>query len=98
MNKQSISGALNTLESAFEINIMHKVNGTTYPGATVTSANTLDQVLKEYAGDIGINPNKKIIFENKRTGDQSSDKNMTIAEFGLMGGDVLAIMDDGEVA
>ena len=94
MNEQSINEVLNTLESAFEINVTHKLKGTTYPKVIVFGSNTLDQILKEYAGDIGINPNAHWIkFENKRTVVQTSDKTMTITEFGLIGGDHLLFID-----
>ena len=86
-------------EEAFEIDLLNKVTGTTYPQAAVYGTNTLGQVLREYAVDIGVNPNdSKILFENKRTGASSSDTNETVAGLGLQEGDVLAISDNAGVA
>lgn len=62
-------------------------------------ANTLGQVLQEYAVDIGVNPNdSKILFENKRTGASTSDTNETVEGLDLQEGDVLAISDNAGVA
>ena len=69
----TIENALTVAENTFDIVLLNKVTGTTYPQAAVHDANTLGQVLQEYAEDIGVNPNDdKIIFENKRTGRSSS--------------------------
>ena len=69
MTNYPIDGALAATEDAFEIDLLNKVTGTTYPQAAVYGTNTLGQVLQEYSVDIGVNPNdSKILFENKRTG------------------------------
>ena len=86
-------------EKAFEINLLNKVTGTNYPGAMVYGANTLGQVLAEYAEDLGINvKDHKILFENKRTGQSASDLNETIEGFNIEADDVLAIKDNAGVA
>ena len=99
MTNYSIDDALTAAENTFEIDLLNKVTGTSYPQAAVYGTNTLGQVLGEYAADIGVNPNdSKILFENKRTGASTSDTNETIAGLGLQGGDVLAISDNAGVA
>ena len=86
-------------EEAFEIDLLNKITGATYLQAAVYGANTLIQVLQEYAIDIGINPfDHKILFENKRTRVCTSDKNETVEGLDLQKGDVLAIMDNAGVA
>ena len=82
-------------EEAFEIDLLNKITGTTYLQAAVYGANTLRQVLQEYAIDIGVNPlNQKVSFENKRTRVCTSDKSETVEELDLQKGDVLAIGDN----
>lgn len=99
MTNYPIDGALAAAESAFEIDLLNKVTGTTYPQAAVYGTNTLGQVLQEYAVDIGVNPHdSKILFENKRTGASTSDTNQTVEGLGLQAGDVLAISDNAGVA
>ena len=99
MTNNSIEGALAATENTFEIDLLNKVTGTTYPQAAVYRTNTLGQVLKEYALDIGVNPDdSKILFENKRTGASTSDTNETVGGLGLQEGDVLAISDNAGVA
>lgn len=99
MTNYPIDGALAATEGAFEIDLLNKVTGTTYPQAAVYGTNTLGQVLQEYAVDIGVNPNdSKILFENKRTGTSTSDTNETVEGLGLQEGDVLAISDNAGVA
>lgn len=86
-------------EEVFEINLLNKETGTTYPRAAVCGANTLGQVLEGYAADIGVNPeDSKVIFTNKRTMASTCDTAETIEGLGLQAGDVLAISDDGHVA
>lgn len=86
-------------EDAFEIDLLNKVTGTTYPQAAVYGTNTLGQVLQEYAVDIGVNPHdSKILFENKRTGASTSDTNETVGGLDLQEGDVLAVSDNAGVA
>ena len=99
MTNYPIDEALAATEGTFEIDLLNKVTGTTYPQAAVFGTNTLGQVLQEYAVDIGVNPNdSKILFENKRTGASTSDTNETIEGLGLQKGDVLAISDNAGVA
>lgn len=99
MTNNPINDALAANEGAFEIDLLNKITGTTYPQVAVYGGNTLGQVLKEYAVDIGINPNvSKIIFENKRTAASTNDTNETVGGLGLQEDDVLAISDAGVVA
>ena len=99
MNNYPIDEALEATEGVYEIDLLNKVTGVNYPKAAVYGTNTLGQVLKEYAADIGINLNEsKLIFVNKRTGDEASDTNETVAGLGLCAGDVLAISDNCGVA
>lgn len=99
MTNYPIDGALAATEGTFEIDLLNKVTGTTYPQAVVYGTNTLGQVLQEYAVDIGVNPNdSKILFENKRTGASTSDTHETIEGLCLQEGDVLAISDNAGVA
>ena len=99
MTNYPIDGALAATEGIIEIDLLNKVTGTTYPQAAVYGTNALDQVLQEYAVDIGVNPHdSKILFENKRTGASTSDTNETVEGLGLQEGDVLAISDNAGVA
>ena len=94
MTNYPIDGALAATEGAFEIDLLNKVTGTTYPQAAVYGTNTLGQVLQEYAVDIGVNPNdSKILFENKRTGVFTTDVNKTVEGLGLQEGDVLVVCE-----
>lgn len=97
MTNNSIDAALDAVEATFEIDLINKVTGTTYPQAAVRSKNTLGQILNEYAEDLGVNK-KDIVFENKRTGKTTSDSNETVEGLGLQAGDVLAIADSCRVA
>ncbi len=99
LTNNPIDGELSESESAVEIDLLNKVTGTTFPQVSVFGKNTLGQVLQEYATEIGVNPNdRKIIFENKRTGRSTSDKTETVIGLELMKGDVLAISDNAGVA
>lgn len=99
MKNYPIDDALNTAEGTIEIDLMNKQTGATYCNAPVLGTNTMVQVLQEYAADIGINPrDSKILFENKRTGQETSDKNATVEHMGLKTGDILAIADNAGVA
>lgn len=99
MNNYPIGEALNAAEGTIEIDLVNKQSGATYTHAPVLATNTMEQVLKEYAADIGINPKKnKILFANKRTGRETSDRGATVEEMELEPGDVLSIADDGCVA
>lgn len=99
MTNYPIDGALAATEGAFEIDLLNKVTGTTYPQAAVYGTNTLRQIVEEYAVDLGVNPNdSKILFENKRTGASTSDNHETVRGLDLQEGDVLAISDNAGVA
>ena len=83
----------------FAIDLRNKVTGTTYRRAVVCGTITLGRVLREYAVDIGVNPDdSKILFENKRTGASTSDTNETVGGLDLQEGDELAISDNAGVA
>lgn len=99
MKNASIDGALLSAQEAYEIDLVNKATATTYPRASIYGSNTLGQILQEYAVDIGVNPNdRKIIFENKRTGVSTSDTDETAEGLGLEAGDVLAVSDNAGVA
>ena len=99
MGKNTMDTAFDAVEDVMEVDLLNKVTGTTYPKAAVCGTNTRGQVLNEYAGDIGVNPNdSKILFENKRTGASTSDASETVEGLGLQGGDVLAVSDNAGVA
>ena len=99
MTNYPIDGALAATEGTFEIDLLNKVTGTTYPRAAVLSVNTLNQIIGEYGTDIGVTPtDSKILFENKRSGAATSDRNETVEGLGLEEGDVLAISDNAGVA
>ena len=97
MTNNSIEAALDAVEATFEIDLVNKATGTTYPQAAVYGTNTLGQILNEYAEDLGVNK-KDVVFENKRTGKTTSDSSETVEGLGLQGGDVLAIADSCRVA
>lgn len=99
MNNYPVDEVLNDMEEEFEITLMNKESGVTYPDVPVGSENTMGQLLSTYAADIGINAKKtKILFINKRTGDGTSDLAATVRDLGLKEGDVLAVAEDGIVA
>ncbi len=99
MTNHPIDDALAASEDTFEIDLINRESGTAYPRAAVYSTNTMAQILEEYAADIGIDPkDSKILFENKRTHESTSDRSMTVEGLGLREGDVLAIADNCGVA
>ncbi len=99
MTNEPIYGLLDAAEEVIEIAITSDGSGATFPKARAYMNNTLGQLLDGYATDIGVDPNsEKIIFINSRTNKSTSDKNMTVEEFGLFSGDVLKIEDDSGVA
>lgn len=99
MTNEPIYGLLDAAEEVIEIAITSDGSGATFPKARAYKNNTLGQLLDGYAKDIGVDPNsEKIIFINSRTNKSTSDKNMTVEEFGLFSGDVLKIEDDSGVA
>lgn len=99
MTNYPIDNALMEKENIIEINLLNKTTGTTYSKAPVQGDNTLGQLVEEYAEDLGINRSgSKIHFENKRTGEVTSDPDVTVEELGLLESDVLAISDDAIVA
>ncbi|WP_373219023.1 hypothetical protein [Ruminococcus sp. 5_1_39BFAA] len=97
MADNTLVGAANAAENEFPVEILNKASGATYPDAYVTAENTLGQIIDEYGSDIGITRGS-VVFENKRTGASTSDRNETVKGFGLEAGDVLAVSDDGRVA
>ncbi len=99
MTDYSIDNALATAKNCITIELMNKSTQTSVPQVSVDGNNTMRQLLDEYALDVGINPNAaKIVFDNKRTGDSTSDLNETVTGLGLQDGDVLLVTDDGCVA
>ncbi len=77
---------------AFEIDLINKWTGTFYPRVPVFGANTMAQILEEYAKDLGIYPQAyKIFFENLCIGLSTSDRDETVEGLELQEGDVLAI-------
>lgn len=99
LNNYPIDDVLTATEETLEIDLMNKVNGTPYPKACVYAHNTMAQILQEYSKDIGINPkDDKILFCNKRTGQETSDLTTTVAELDLKNGDVLTVADNSGVA
>ena len=92
MTNYPIDSALNTEENTIVIDLLNSVTGTPFSEVPVFKSNTLGQVIKEYHADLGINPDAKLQFKNKRTGVD------TVEGLGLEEGDVLAICDDGNVA
>ena len=99
MDNYPINEALEAAESIFEIDLVNKLTGATYADAPVTAENTLEQILQQYAADIGINLRaSNIQFVNKRTGQETSFLECTVKELGLKAGDVMAVCDDGKVA
>lgn len=99
MTNQPIDTILNACENTFEIDLINKASGASFPHVAVQPDNTLGQIYKEYARDLGLNPNStKKIYENKRTYVSTSDSSETVKSLNLEDGDVLAISDDGGVA
>ena len=90
------AGAVN--DELITIDLVRKASGKTKSGVAVYGTNTLQQLVDAYAGSLGIGSNAKITFTNKRTMQETSDPNMTIAQLGLQNGDVLALADDANVA
>lgn len=99
MTNKPIEDALVAAEGTLEIDLLNKASGVGYPRAEVLPENTLGQILDMYAEDLGVDPgDSKVIFENKRTGESTPKRDMTVAAFGLQSGDVLAISDNAGVA
>lgn len=98
MTNYPIDSVLDTEENTIVIDLLNSVTGTPFPEVPVYKSNTLGQVIKEYHEDLGINPDAKLQFRNKRTGMDTKDSNETVQGLGLEEGDVLAICDDGNVA
>ena len=99
MTNNPIEKHLTAAEGKFEIELLNKVTNAGYPRAEVYPNNTLGQILVEYAVDLGVDPDdSKVNFENKRTGETTPKRDMTVAEFGLQAGDVLVVYDNAGVA
>lgn len=90
------AGAVN--DELITIDLVNKVKGKKVPNVAVFGTNTLQQLVDAYGKNLGIDPNAKIQFTNKRTMQGTPDSNMTIAQLGLQNGDVLAFADDAHVA
>lgn len=97
-NLYPIDEALNEAEQTICISLVNQANGDRCEDVRVGLARTLGEVLRTCAGSIGINPNKKCQFVNKRTQTATSDSAMTVNELGLCDGDVLGVAGDGRVA
>lgn len=98
MTNYPIDEALATEENKIVIDLLNSVSGTPFTDVPVFRENTLQQIVDQYHDDIGINPNAKLQFKNKRTGRDTKDSSETVEGLGLENGDVLAICDDGNVA
>lgn len=98
MTNHPIDEALKAEENAIAIDLLNLVTGTPFPGIPVYKSNTLAQIIQAYHTDIGINPDAKLQFVNKRTGRDTKDTQTTVEGLGLEEGDVLAVCDDGNVA
>ena len=98
MTNNSVSTDIVKAEASYEIDLLNKATGVTFPKVAVYGNNTLGQLLAEYAADIGMNPNDMVLFENKRTGATTSDKNETVSGLGLTENDILAVSDSARVA
>lgn len=94
MTNNLIETNMDAEEVTFEIDLINQVTGTTYPQTTVYGTNTLGQILNEYADDIGIRKEYKVLFENKRIEKTTYDRNETVEGLGLHDGDVLSVRDD----
>ena len=80
------------------IDLLNRMTGVCYPKALVCDDNTLGQILKEYAEDLGFQPeDSKYLFKNKRTGDATSDSSETVAGLKLQTGDILVISDNAHI-
>ena len=83
MTNNPIEKDLTAAEGKFEIELLNKVTNAGYPRAEVYPNNTLGQILVEYAVDLGVDPDdSKVNFENKRTGETTPKRDMTVAGFG----------------
>lgn len=80
-----------------KIHLMNKLTGTTVRNVPVLRENTLEQIAEAYGGELGIDSNGPLRFENKRSGQTRNDLACTIGEMGLERGDVLVICDDSIV-
>lgn len=99
MNTDDINELLPVKKSAFEIVLVNKTSGVNVTEVPVYEDNTLGQILKEYADDLGMDPRgSKYIFENRWAGTSTSDCNITVKEFALQPGGVLVLTDEGSVA
>lgn len=82
----------------FQIYMQNKVTQEKH-SIFVLGDNTMGQILEGYGSKIGIKAgNKKVLFFNKRTGQQSNGLDTTVRQIGLCAEDILQITDDGSVA
>lgn len=99
MNNYPIDNALDNAEGIFEIDLVNGLSGTTFPRVPVTGKNTFNQILSEYGHEIEIDIGEsKVQFTNKRTGQQTNDRNETLESLGFENGDVLSVVDNCGVA
>ena len=85
-------------DAPFQIYMQNKVTQEKH-SIFVLGDNTMGQILEAYGSKIGIKAgNKKILFFNKRTGQQSNGLDTTVRQIGLCAEDTLQITDDGSVA
>ena len=81
----------------FQIYIQNKVTQEKH-AIYVLNENNMGQILEAYGSKIGIKPGKKVLFFNKRTGQQANGPEDTVRSIGLCAEDILQITDDGSVA
>lgn len=99
MTNNPIEKDLTAAEGKFEIELLNKVTNAGYPRAGGVSEQHARPDSGEYAVDLGVDPDdSKVNFENKRTGETTPKRDMTVAEFGLQAGDVLVVYDNAGVA
>lgn len=92
MDNHSVDETLDAAEGAFEIDLVNGMTGAIYACAPILATNTMEQILKEYAADIGVDPNYRWTeFKNRQTGQETLDKNATVGSLGLKTGDALVI-------
>ena len=64
----------------------------------VYTDNTIEQIYEATRGQIGIKDSDKVTFTNKRTGQMTLDRSLTVADFNLVDDDVLLVRGDTSVA
>ncbi len=83
------------VKEIMKLNLMNKQTGESYSNASVLEENTIEQILKEYAADIGVDPQRhNLLFSNNRTGHETSNRKAAVRDLDLKDGDVLVILQD----